>query len=276
MFDVFDNVKKLRDMTGIGIVDCKNALLVNNNNIDDAVIYLKKKGMLNAVTKSSRLANEGLIHTILSNDKKSGVILELRCETDFVSRAKEFKDYCDDVCNYFISDNFSNNNFLLKENDIILDQKLMDAKIDLVSRFKENIFIKKVCRISTKDGFLFTYVHFGRIGVILNISVDDVIIGTDVLMQITSMNPKYVDIKNVSDDVVLKEKDIYFNRFKSQHHDKDEALLNKMVDGQLSKFFKDNVLLEQTFVKDMKKNIRSFLNNRVCVYDFIRFELGDS
>ncbi len=276
MTNIFDNVKKLRDITGIGIVECKSALLASNNNIDNAVIYLRQKGTLVATGKSSRTANEGVVHVFVKDDKKSCVILEVRCETDFISRSFEFIGYCDNVGSYFLSSKFFDQNFILYENEIVVSQELNDLRVSLISKFKENIFIKRVYRQSASYGFLFSYVHLDRIGVILNISVNDGAVALDILMQIAAMNPKYIDIGDVPNDILLSEKSIYSTKFKNQYPDKDALLLNKMIDGQVNKFFKDNVLLEQVFIKDAKKNVRYFLNNVVCVNSFVRFELGEN
>lgn len=275
MSSIFDNIKKLRDVTGVGIVECKNALLSSDNDFDKAVIFLRKKGILNVASKSNRIANEGLVAVTVSSDKKIGVMLEVNCETDFVSRSDDFVSYVKKLTDFFISYEFDIKDFYLYDKEIILSDDLNNLKIDLVSKLKENIVIKRVRRIVVKDGFLFKYLHFGKLGVILNISEDESNIALDVLMQIASMNPKYVNIDDIPIDILSNEKQICYDKFKNQYPGKSEILLNKMVDGQINKFFKDNVLLEQDFIKDSKKSIKYFLGNKIKLISFVRFELGE-
>jgi elongation factor Ts len=275
MVNFIDNVKKLREVTGIGIVECRNALMATYNNFDDAILYLRKKSSSVVAMKSTRVANEGLIFVKVSDNKKCSVMLELNCETDFVSKSCDFQGYGEKLCDFFLSDFFGNDNFLLFGDDVKLSSELMDLLANLVSKFGENIVVKRVFRNFVNDGFVFSYTHFGRIGAVLHISINDYDVALPVLMQIASMNPRYVAIKDVPEDFLINEKVLYFEKLKDQYPDKDISLLNKMVDGQLSKFFKENVLLEQSFIKDLKNTVKFFLRDCV-VYSFIRFETGEN
>lgn len=273
---LFDNVKKLREKTGIGIVECKNALLASGNDIDEAVVYLRKNGVFNVENKLSRTAKEGLVFVLLSNDKKNGVILEINCETDFVARSSDFSNYAKRICEFFISDEFLGKSFCFDEKNIVLPHYLNDTKIDLVSNFKENIVVRRLYKIFCDDGFLFSYVHFdNQIGVILSANENNPDICLDILMQIAAMNPKYLCISDVPEDILRAEKNIFFDKFKNQYPDKDSLLIDKMVDGQINKFLKNVVLLEQSFIKDSKILVKNLIKDKIHIKTFKRFSVGD-
>ena len=261
MSNFFDNVKKLRDLTGISIIDCKKALIESNNDIDLAVVYLRKHGASIVENKSVRQTNNGVISFLVCESKKSGVIIEVNCETDFVAK----------------SDDFFLKNFYLSENEIFLSKDLNELKINLVSRFRENLVLKRVFKMYSDNGFIFGYLHFdNKLGVILNINKDDSILAKDVLIQIASMKPKYIKKSDVLSDTLMSEKQIYFDKLKNKYPEKDDILLSKMVEGQMNKFFTENVLLEQNFVKDNKKTINQLINSEIDIITFKMFCLGQN
>lgn len=277
MSDFFDNVKKLRDKTGISIIDCKKALLVSNNDIDNAIIYLRKNGASIVDSKSNRQANNGVISVFVNENKKDGVIIEVNCETDFVAKSVDFLDYVNRLCLYFVSNDFLGKNFSIYENDIVLNKELADLKIDLISKLRENLVLKRVFKFFSNDNFLFSYLHFdNKIGVILSIDKDDSLLAKDILIQIASMRPKYLSILNVPEDVLLSEKQVYLDKLKNKYPEKDAALLSKMVDGQVNKFYSDTVLLEQDFVKDNKKKIKQIISSKCNIIHFKMFCLGQN
>lgn len=272
---ILDNIKKLREITGISILECKKALLANDNDVSKSIVYLRKSGILNVSKLSDRVAKEGVLISMLSSDRKDGVVVELNCETDFVSRSLDFIEYANKVANFFLF-SYIGKSFFLCDKDLILNQELDDAKINLISKFKENLFIKRVHKVNTVDGFLFNYVHFdNKICVLICVDKDDSLLCSNILIQIASMAPKYLCIEDVPSDILFNEKVIYFDKFKIQHPDKDSFLLDKMVDGQLNKFFKTIVLLEQDFVKNPKISIKTYLNDKLIINFFNRFVIGD-
>ncbi len=277
MSNFFDNVKKLRDLTGISIIDCKKALIESNNDIDLAVVYLRKHGASIVENKSVRQTNNGVISFLVCESKKSGVIIEVNCETDFVAKSDDFLNFCNKVCEYYISDDFFLKNFYLSENEIFLSKDLNELKINLVSRFRENLVLKRVFKMYSDNGFIFGYLHFdNKLGVILNINKDDSILAKDVLIQIASMKPKYIKKSDVLSDTLMSEKQIYFDKLKNKYPEKDDILLSKMVEGQMNKFFTENVLLEQNFVKDNKKTINQLINSEIDIITFKMFCLGQN
>jgi elongation factor Ts len=277
MSDFLNNIKVLRDRTGISISECKKALLASNNDIESSIVFLRKSGASIVESKSNRQAVNGVIATFVSNDKKDGVIIEVNCETDFVSKSPDFLNYVSNLCNYFSSKDFIGKNFYLKDNDIILNKELIDLKIDLVSKLRENLVVKRVLKIFSAEGFLFSYLHFDfKIGVILNISKDDDLLAKDILIQIASMKPKYLSLQDIPADVLSFERQIAFDKLKNKYPEKNDMLLSKMVDGQINKFYNDNVLLEQNFVKDGKKFIKQIIYNKINVISFEIFSVNQS
>jgi elongation factor Ts len=276
MSDFLNNVKKLRELTGISIIDCKKALLESNNNIDLAVIYLRKSGASIMESKSNRQANNGVISVFINESKCDGVMLEVNCETDFVAKSSDFLNYVDKLCKYFVSNDFLGKNFIMTDDKIVLNQELNDLKIDLLSKLRENIVLKRVVKFFSQSGFLFSYLHFdNKLGVVLNIDKDDNFLAKDILIQIASMKPKYLNILDIPGDVLLAEKQISFDKLKNKYPDKSLDLLTKMVNGQVNKFYSDNVLLEQDFVKDNKKKVKQVIG--LCnIISFTTFCLGNN
>lgn len=277
MSDFLNNVKKLRELTGISILDCKKALLESDNDIGSAVTYLRKSGASIMESKSNRQANNGVISVFIDENKRDGVMLEVNCETDFVAKSPDFLNYVDKLCKYFVSNDFLGKSFIINDDKIDLSKELSDLKIDLISKLRENLVLKRVVKLFSQNGFLFSYLHFdNKLGVILNIDKDDNFLAKEILIQIASMKPKYLSILNIPEDVLLSEKQIYFDKLKNKYPEKNLDLLNKMVDGQLNKFYSDNVLLEQDFVKDNKKKVKQVILSKCNIISFTTFCLSNS
>ncbi|CAB3976460.1 translation elongation factor Ts [Candidatus Azoamicus ciliaticola] len=277
MSDFLNNVKKLRELTGISIIDCKKALLESNNDVDLAVIYLRKSGASIMESKSNRQANNGVISIFIDESKHDGVMLEVNCETDFVAKSSDFLDYVDKLCKYFVSNDFLGKNFIMNDDKIVLNKELNDLKIDLILKLRENLILKRVVKFFSQSNFLFSYLHFdNKLGVILNIDKDDNFLAKEILIQIASMKPKYLNIFNIPEDELLSEKQISFDKLKNKYPEKSLDLLTKMVDGQINKFYSDNVLLEQDFVKDNKKKLKQVIASRCNIISFTTFCLGNS
>ncbi|HIH2763876.1 MAG TPA: translation elongation factor Ts [Candidatus Azoamicus sp.] len=277
MIDFFDNVKKLRDKTGISIIDCKKALLASKNDIEEAIIYLRKSGASIVESKSNRQVNNGVISVFINENKKDGVMIEVNCETDFVAKSVDFLDYVNKLCLYYVSNDFLGKKFDIYDNEIILSKELNDLKIDLISKLRENLVLRRVFKFFSNDNFLFSYSHFdNKLGVILSIDKDDFVLAKDILIQIASMQPKYLSISDIPEEVLLSEKQVYFDKLKNKYPEKSAELLSKMVEGQLNKFFSDNVLLEQDFVKDNKKKIKQVILSKINIIYFKILCLGQN
>ncbi len=280
------DVKKLREMTGAGMLDCKKALEEAEGDLEKAKEILRKKGLAKAEKKASRETKEGIIYALLSEDRKKGVLIELNCETDFVARNEEFKALAQDIANHIAQVDENSNKE--GEADEILTQPFFkdgsktvgDLIKEAVAKIGENIRLSRFCRYDT-DGFLHSYIHGGgRIGVLLDFSAPELSeevlrLVQDVAMQIAAMRPEFVSVDSIPGEVLDKEREIL--REQTRAEGKPEHILDKIVEGKLRKFYQEKVLLEQAFIKDDKKSVGKVINESglgVDIKRFCRFELG--
>ncbi|NPA42324.1 MAG: elongation factor Ts [Aquificae bacterium] len=280
------DVKKLREMTGAGMLDCKKALEEAGGDIEKAKEILRVKGLAKAEKKASRETKEGLIRVKVTDDRKKGAIIELNCETDFVARNEEFQKLADEILEHILS--LEENANKEGEGSDITSQKFykdesktVDELIkEAVARIGENIRLTRYCRYDTED-FLHSYVHGGgRIGVLLDFKApslsDEVLrLVQDVAMQIAAMRPEFVSVETIPQEVIEREKKILMEQAKQEG--KPEHILEKIVQGKLKKFYQEKVLLEQAFIKDDKKTVGQVIKESglgVEIKRFCRFELG--
>lgn len=274
--DFLEKIKVLREMTGVGVKICKDALLNSSGSLDVAVSELKKFGLLKAESISVRAATEGQIYICLSDDRKRVVLIELNSETDFVSRKKEFKNFLLKISNIVIE------NFIEKKEDLLSfyiskDKNVSEFILDLVSSYGENIFIGKYKYIKIKEGFLSSYVHdsnFGKIGAIVHYFGENHDLAHDVAIHIVAMNPLYLDYVSIPLSIIEKKKDIFYSEVKNLYSEKSDLVLNKIVDGKLDKYLSSIVLLEQVFVKSGELKMKDILNNQIKLFSYFRFEVG--
>jgi elongation factor Ts len=274
-------VNDLRQRTGAGMMDCKRALEEANGDIQKAIEILRKKGASVAAKRAEKYANEGLVVTKVSDDKKYATILEINCETDFVAKSEDFIKLAKFVIDAAHEKKPKNVEELLKISDVL------DKLNEVLGKVGEKIEISRFDIMEANDGLLVDYIHMGsKLGVL--IKFDDVKNGTDELysigkdmaMQVAAMNPISVKREDVPKSVVDKEIEIY--RELAKKEGKPEQMLEKIAMGRLSKFYQENVLLEQAFIKDNSKTVSDLLkefntkhgsNTKVARFD--RFHLGD-
>jgi len=275
-------VNELRQKTGAGMMDCKKALTEAEGNIEKAIEILRKKGASVAAKRAEKTAKEGLILTKIIDDKKTGVIVEINCETDFVANSADFVSFAKDVLETTASVKPSGTDDLLKKNHLI-EQKLND----LLGKVGEKIQISRLVIESSNDGLVVDYVHPGsKLGVLVkfnNVSTgkDELsAIGKDIAMQVAAMKPICVYREEVPKDLVEKEIDIY--KEVSRKEGKPEQILDKIALGKLNKFYQENCLIEQAFIKDNSKTVGDLLKDfnsqnktDVKIDLFRRFHLGD-
>ena len=275
-------VNDLRQRTGAGMMDCKRALEEAKGDVQKAIEILRKKGASVAAKRAEKSANEGLIVTKISDDKKSGTILEINCETDFVAKSEDFINLADFVINTVHKNKPKNVEELLTKNSDV-QNKLNDV----LGKVGEKIEISRFDILEANDGMLVDYIHMGsKLGVL--IKFDDVkdgsdelsVIGKDMAMQVAAMNPISIKREDVPKTVVDKELEIYKELAKKEG--KSEQILEKIAMGKLNKFYQENVLLEQAFIKDNSKTVGDLLkefnskhgsNTKITRFD--RFHLGD-
>ena len=261
-------IKELREKSGAGIVDCKNALLQNENDIDKSIDWLRKKGLSVAAKKSGRVAAEGLVGVHVENNK--ACIIEINSETDFVSRNEKFQKFVSDCSKIALTSN-GDLDSLLKSKFIESNNTVEDELTKNVAIIGENLNIRRIEKITLDGpGSIVSYVHnsvsknLGKIAVILALrsnadqkSLDD--IGKKIAMHIAASNPISLNLENLDPKIVEKEKQVLVEQAISSGKPKDIA--EKMVEGRIRKFCEEVVLLEQTFVIDGKSKIKDILKH---------------
>ena len=276
-------VKELRDETGAGMMDCKNALNENNGDIESSIDWLRTKGLAKAAKKSGRTASEGLIVITSSNDYTS--ILEVNSETDFVARNETFQEVARNIGNSsLLSDDIDSLNALsISEKDI----SVKDYITEMIASIGENINLRRMKRLNASDENISFYIHgqvsdgLGKIGVLVSLksdldkdALDD--IGKKIAMHIAATNPISISIDDIPSDILEREKNILIEE--ARDSGKPEEIIEKMIGGRLSKYYQESVLLEQTFVIDGESKVSEILNSLdspIEITNFVRFELGE-
>ena len=279
------DVKKLREMTNVGMMDCKKALSENDGDMDKAIEWLREKGLAKAAKKSSRIAAECMAYATVENGV--GVVVEVNAETDFASKTPLFVDFVKDIAKVVAADAPADiealKNCKYPGSELTVGE-MIPEKVMVIG---ENIQIRRFARFP--ENFSVAYVHAGgKIGVLVNLEVsggiDATVIGKDIAMQIAALNPRFWDKSQVSEDVLAEEKKILVAQM-----DNDEKMASKPLQvkekiaaGKMNKFFEENCLLQQAFVKDGSVTVEQYMNSAakalggsVKFVDAVRFEKGE-
>ena len=280
------DVQALREKTGCGMMDCKKALVETNGDMDAAVDFLREKGLAQQAKKASRVAAEGtVLATVYGN---VGVVVELNAETDFVANGDPFKELTAKVAKVIAEQNPADVDALMAcaDNGVTVADMIQEVFLAV----RENI---KVRRFARYEGVISTYVHAGgKIGVMVKFDAEASVadnaafqeMAKDVAMQIAAVNPTYLDKESVPAEVVEKEKEILIQQMKEDPKmaNKPEAVLGKIVEGKLGKYYSENCLLQQAFVKDGDLTVEKYIAGKakeigsdVKVASFVRFEKGE-
>ncbi|WP_249869758.1 translation elongation factor Ts [Oceanobacillus saliphilus] len=268
-------VKELREKTGAGMMDCKKALQETDGNMDAAIDYLREKGIAKAAKKADRIAAEGLTHIEVDGNKAA--IIEVNCETDFVTKNEQFKNLLSDLGKHIVSQQPTTVEEALQQK-LNGEGETVDTVINsAVSTIGEKISLRRFATMEKTDNDSFgAYLHMGgRIGVLsLLEGTTDEQVGKDVSMHVAAVNPRYVSRDAVSEEEVNHEREV----LKSQalNEGKPEKIVEKMVEGRLGKFFEEIVLLEQSFVKDPDQKVKKYVADKgASVKAFVRYEVGE-
>lgn len=281
-------IKELMTATGVGMMDCKKALVESDGDMDKAIELLREKGLATQAKKSGRAAAEGIVATVVKNGV--GVLLEVNTETDFAANTDAFKEFVAAVADTIIESNPADVE-ALKACTISGGSSTVDAALTELAgmKIRENIVIRRFTRL---EGKIASYVHNGgSIGVLVkldtDINSDDVLtVGKDVAMQSAALNPSYVRPEEVPAEVIAKEKEIMLAQMAEDPKmaNKPEQVRVKILDGKVGKYYKENCLLEQTFVKDDtgKLSVQQYvdaeakrLGGKISVVDVVRYECGE-
>lgn len=266
------DINKLRQATGAGMMDCRKALTESNGDFEAAIDWLRKQGQKVAAKRSDREAKEGVIIAKTTADHKAGIVLCISCETDFVSKNAEFVAFAQSIADAAIENNVKSVEEL--NNVVINGAKVADLINDKLAAIGEKIEISKFERVEAP--FVSSYIHgANRMGVLVALSKEAEEAGKDVAMQIAAMNPLAVDETSIPADVVEREKNIAIEVVKAEG--KPAEMAEKIAMGKLNKFFKENTLLAQAFVKDNNKSVAEYLKTvdaDLKVTEFRRVALG--
>ncbi len=282
--NLLDNIKKLREMTGVGFKDCKVALEENSGDIEKSVEFLRKKGIAKASKKMSRTASEGL--ALVKEEKGEIAIIEINSETDFVAKNQDFINFCKELSIL----NFESKADLQKLNDLKMSNGLLvkDSLINLISKIGEKITIRRAKFFDNSFGENFFYVHSAiekNIGKIISvIKLDNVEknkfkdLGNKLAMHIAASNPLAIDKESIDKKIIDKETEII--KAEIINSGKPKEIADKISKGKISKFLNDNTLLNQIWIMDTKKTVRDILkensvNKDIKVIDYVRYKVGE-
>ena len=280
-------VKELREMTGAGMMDCKKALAEANGDMDAAVEVLRKNGQAKAEKKASRIAAEGLVKSIVKDDKVAAIV-EVNSETDFVAKNDKFLSFVDGVANQALASNAADMDaFMAEPWNEDASKTVAEVLVEKVAVIGEKLSIRRFEKIES-NGCVVSYTHGGgRIGVIVEADADVVNdeIKTalrNVAMQVAAMSPKYVSRDEVSQEYLEHEKEILLAQAKTENPNKPDNIIEKMIIGRLNKELKEVCLLDQTYVQDSDLSVAKYVEKvakengaNVTVKKFVRFETGE-
>lgn len=285
-----NDVKKLRDSTGAGIMDCKNALKETDGDLEKAIEYLRKKGIAKAEKKASREVKDGMVESYIHPEKKLGVILEINCETDFVAKTEDFKAFVKNVAAHIAEHKPATI-------DELVEQPLNDGKTveeirkEVVGKLGENISLKRFEIFDYKNGLIESYIHPGsKLGVMVEVNTENDETNNspefknfvhDIAMQIAASNPLVVKRDELSQEIIDKEMNIY--KTQAQEQKKPEHIAEKIAQGKMGKFYEEVCLMEQSFIKDpnitvqeLLKQLVNKLGDNVVISRFVRYQLGEN
>ena len=278
------DVKALREQTGCGMMDCKKALVEADGDMEKAVDFLREQGLAKQAKKASRVAAEGMAFAMTTEDHKKGVVIVVNAVTDFVAKNADFQAFVNTCAQTVIDNNPADVEALLACNASGTDKTVAELLQEKVLVIGENIQIR---RFKLMEGACVAYVHAGGvIGVLVNFKTDladkpeFVTYGKDVAMQIAALNTPYLKESDVPAEVLEHEKEIM--KAEVVNSGKPEAIADKIVMGKIGKFYKENCLLDQAFVKENKISVQQYTNNTakelggsIEITEFVRFEKGE-
>ena len=269
-------VKDLREKTGAGMMNCKEALTETNGDMEKAIEYLREKGITKAAKKSSRIAAEGLVLAYVSEDNKVGAAVEVNSETDFVAKNDEFRTFVQALAKQVALNNPADVEALLNEEYIEeAGKKVSEVLTDKVAKIGENMNIRRFVRFETTDGLVESYIHGnGKIAVLVNMKNADTELAKDICMQVAAARPEFLDEASVPAERLEKEMEIL--KAQAMNEGKPEAIAEKVVQGRIGKFYSEICLVDQEFVKNPDMKISELLKTKNAeIVEFARIEKGE-
>ena len=286
-------VKELREMSGAGMMDCKKALAAINGDMDKAMEFLREKGLATAQKKAGRIAAEGIVKLVVSEDGKEAVAVEVNAETDFVAKNEKFQDYVAQVAEQALETTATDIDAFLAETwKFDTTKTVNEALAGQISVIGENMKIRRFQKVTEANGFVASYTHMGgKIGVLVDV-VTDVVneeieeMAKNVAMQITALKPQYTNRTEVSAEYIANEEKVLLAQIQNdpKESQKPEKVIMGMIKGRINKQLKEICLLDQVYVKaeDGKQTVEQYVaqvakanNAKVTIKGYVRFETGE-
>ena len=268
-------VKDLREKTGAGMMDCKKVLTETDGDMEKAIELLRERGIAKAAKKSGRVAAEGLVEAYISEDGKTGAVVEVNSETDFVGKNEEFKNFVMNVAKQVVEKNPADVEALLAQESIeVAGKTVQEVLVEKIATIGENMNIRRFARFES-EGLVEKYIHGdGKIAVLVNMKKGNQEVAKDICMQIAAARPEYVRKEEVPQERVDKEMEIL--KAQTMNEGKPEAIAEKIVQGRIGKFYEEICLIDQAFVKEPSKKVSQLLSEKDSeVVEFARFEKGE-
>ncbi len=267
-------VKDLRERTGAGMMECKKALVETDGDMDAAVEQMRKRGLAKADKKADRVAAEGAVVATLSSDGRSGALVEINSETDFVANGDDFQGFASKVVQRILADDPADLDALMQMPLEGAGESVEMAQKELVAKIGENIQVRRFQRYASDNGQIHHYLHGSRIGVLLELEGGDEALGRDLCMHIAASRPVCVSADDVPAEQTQKEREILIAQ--AQDSGKPQEIIEKMVEGRLRKWLSEITLMGQPFVKDPDQTVEALLKaNNARVVRFVRLEVGE-
>ena len=265
-------VKELRERTGAGMMECKKALVEVDGDIEAAIEMMRKTGLAKADKKAGRTAADGLIVVKSSDDGKQAVMVEVNCETDFVTKGDDFKNFCDEVAQVTLDSQPADLDALLAAS-MSGGESVADTCKRLIAKIGENMSVRRFQLFNT-DGLLASYLHGARIGVMVDMTGGSTELARDIAMHVAASNPSAVDETEVDPALIEKEKEIFTAQ--ALESGKPADIVEKMIGGRIKKYLKEITLVGQPFVKNPDTTVEQLLKDAgATVNGFTRFEVGE-
>lgn len=273
-------VKDLREKTGVGMMECKKALEENSGDMEKAIVWLRERGMSRAAKKADRIAAEGMVHFVIGKNGNAAALLEVNCETDFASKNELFRQFVEETATLAMDqgiDDVEKLSTVKLASGTTVDETLKG----LIQKIGENMKVRRVQTVKTPSGVVAGYSHMGgKIGTLVALegaaSAPIAEVGKDIAMHVAAAFPRYLSRTEVNQAELAQERDIA--RKKLVEEKKPEAMIEKILEGQMNKFYKEVCLVEQAFVKDPDTSISKLLektDKNLKLTKFLRFQLGE-
>ena len=272
-------VKELREKTGVGMMECKKALTENDGDIEKAILWLRERGMSRAAKKADRVTAEGLVQVAVNDAGNAAAIVEINCETDFVAKNVDFQEFATKASQIALEKQINSVEALKAET--IDGTSVADTLTALIAKIGENLNLRRVAAVSTSNGTIASYIHMGgKIGALVVLEGDAAAsaneVAKDIAMHVAAAAPRYLKSDDVNTDEVEQEKELA--RKKLEEEGKPADLIEKILVGQVNKFYKEICLIDQAFVKDPSLSVQKYVDQNAKgakISSFVRFQLGE-